>query len=1167
MKFKINFKKVLIVSMFSVFTFLSFVLTSGNGISVLANTEIDIEEAKGDYVDNLRFGYNVTGGNAICDDGLNISNPILKPFKEGLYKYVSKKESNTKTEAGNFVSDSAVGIATESGIIYSGGIEAKVAAVNMNVESTFNKNSSFKEVYSERYETYYQQINRVSYVIQGNVDLRDYLEEDFKDDMYAINDVSDAKDFLEKYGTHLFTGFQYGGLFQVSNYIKTKDSSSDINQVTDLSTKMQTAFGNYGGGASFSFSEQYTIHEQQSYGTSNYKAVMYGGESVTQVSLDHLFTYNSSFADGKGNYVYDRWVTSINNAVRLAIIGTPQSARNIPVWDLLPSSGYTRIKSYLIEAYANLCGDKYAYFLEKYPAEKRKIGIEEDVIGTSEVYGYSISHKGNTSYYEDNNNSGVYKIAAGSELFINFVDNIPYNEKSWKVSSGKQYAEVLDEKAGLFKVSDTATKDSKFTIALYSGEEMLYNRIFTVVDSKFSGGEGTEENPYLISTADDFTTLCRETGYWGKHFRLTNNIDFSNAEVAGIGNKTNPFTGTFDGNYYTISNAKVLNPRDESLGLFAYNQGTIKNLFVNNLTVGKGETDTSVAINYAGGIVGYNQGTLKNCRVTNLTLEVRYAIKQNFNIYVGGLVGCSVANGTVASTIEECSVENIIKCKAYINGDNSIFVSRHDCYAVAGGLVGYADKTTILNCYTRTLNDVYSYAKATRAYVYTGGIVGQAVNGTTITNSLVNKIVKVSGGAEGQGAYSTYKYSAMVGDYSDSTFVDCYAEKYYYKDVYIGMGVSNGCKELENVTYDSASTISSEIWCKSSDEQASLIKQTFNSNSALVVSTDNAKTEYFYGEPFNISGVVLEGRFATGNNSITINEIKYDASDFDPYTIGTYVIRVYALGYSASYEVVVKKAEVIGLEVEANTDKFYVDENIDADDFKVYYVLENGQLLDVEDQKLDYVNYPKDLCEINESLTYVLGDNQITVTCGKLTGYTIVQAEDKQVISIKVSKQPAKLVYKAGETFSTVGLEVTAKYSDNSTIIINNSDLEIIGEVISEGTNTIILAYGNYITCELEVEGTESSSNKPGTGGNNTGNQGGSSDNNQQGTGGNNTGSDDIKTPEDDKDSDISNDKDDDYYQDSQSDGCFGSLIPSLIGTMILLGLCIIIRKKYKKLS
>ena len=82
-------------------------------------------------------------------------------------------------------------------------------------------------------------------------------------------------------------------------------------------------------------------------------------------------------------------------------------------------------------------------------------------------------------------------------------------------------------------------------------------------------GNGTQESPYLISTADDFIEMARKvnagelSGQSGLYFRLENDITLP-ADFTGVGKASGnpmngeqavkvPFEGIFDGNGHTIT--------------------------------------------------------------------------------------------------------------------------------------------------------------------------------------------------------------------------------------------------------------------------------------------------------------------------------------------------------------------------------------------------------------------------------------------------------------------------------------------------------------------------------------------------------------------------------------------------------------------------------------
>ena len=125
----------------------------------------------------------------------------------------------------------------------------------------------------------------------------------------------------------------------------------------------------------------------------------------------------------------------------------------------------------------------------------------------------------------------------------------------------------------------------------------------------FSGGDGSEANPYLIASADDFkaiktkmeSTFPTEGGVSGEgtffgstgvHYQQTHDIDFDNEALSSIGiyNATpayaTPFQGTYDGNNKKLEEFTVSGDVDGSVGLFAYvSNATLKNIKVVNATV------------------------------------------------------------------------------------------------------------------------------------------------------------------------------------------------------------------------------------------------------------------------------------------------------------------------------------------------------------------------------------------------------------------------------------------------------------------------------------------------------------------------------------------------------------------------------------------------------
>lgn len=131
-------------------------------------------------------------------------------------------------------------------------------------------------------------------------------------------------------------------------------------------------------------------------------------------------------------------------------------------------------------------------------------------------------------------------------------------------------------------------------------------------------GDGTEDDPYELAECSDMQTINDEE-YWDNHFELVDDISCEDEEFNPIGfdgDSENQFTGSFEGNDYTISNI-VFDDSDENFGgLFSYidTEYSIKNFKVN---------DIEIRANFrAGSIAGaVDNAEFRNIEVANADIE------------------------------------------------------------------------------------------------------------------------------------------------------------------------------------------------------------------------------------------------------------------------------------------------------------------------------------------------------------------------------------------------------------------------------------------------------------------------------------------------------------------------------------------------------------------
>jgi hypothetical protein len=270
---------------------------------------------------------------------------------------------------------------------------------------------------------------------------------------------------------------------------------------------------------------------------------------------------------------------------------------------------------------------------------------------------------------------------------------------------------------------------------------------------RYSGGSGTEKDPYQIASVADWQQLMTTFYDWGKSFILMADIDLAGITVTPVGldvspysgNDGTPFTGVFDGNGHIIRNAVINMPSRRFLGLFGIVQyGQIKNLGVVNANI-SGET-------YIGGLVAWNAyGSIISCFFTGSVSGIDT---------VGGLVGYSDGNvtssyaagpvsgrGSVGGLVG-ISVGHIISC---FSTGSVIGVSS------VGGLVGESRASKNFND-TGNVTSSYATGTVTGTGDDVGGLVGKNDNSIVTTSYATGPV----SGRTSVGGLVGYNYNGSI---------------------------------------------------------------------------------------------------------------------------------------------------------------------------------------------------------------------------------------------------------------------------------------------------------------------------------------------------------------------------------------------------------------------
>lgn len=191
----------------------------------------------------------------------------------------------------------------------------------------------------------------------------------------------------------------------------------------------------------------------------------------------------------------------------------------------------------------------------------------------------------------------------------------------------------------------TDIEDKEMSLIIKAGS--IGNRVY--------GATWKEDSTFIaISNVTEF--LAINDNLSGNYY-LTNDIDLSGITFYGLGSKSSPFNGIFDGKGYGILNCNPTIKIGLIQGVFNYSTGLIQNMYVKDFNVNfSNEHDTSTVI---GGLVGCNDGIIRNCFWSgeiNVTVRnpvgglVSFNLGEIYNCYSKGNVN-SYGDGDVGGLI------------------------------------------------------------------------------------------------------------------------------------------------------------------------------------------------------------------------------------------------------------------------------------------------------------------------------------------------------------------------------------------------------------------------------------------------------------------------------------------------------------------------------------
>lgn len=355
-------------------------------------------------------------------------------------------------------------------------------------------------------------------------------------------------------------------------------------------------------------------------------------------------------------------------------------------------------------------------------------------------------------------------------------------------------------------------------------------------------GEGTEQNPFKLSSASDFEKLNTAVGTYGQghigdYFEVTNDIDFTGSKFEGIGAGSGySFGGVLDGKGFSIENLNIDALVTNDSGVDTDNSrllvglvgilgptGAVKNVIMD-------ATSSFRGYGLMGAIAGQSYGLIENCRnYADITASHSYVggiagrcynttdALGNFwpsskviNCYNGGTITAGVADvggiaGYNTGDISLCQNDAPVEAKSITvdtqNSTSNAFggiAGAHNYLTTAyagtidqcvnngvvtakygvGGIAGYLNLTSVTNCVNNAL------ITSTDEDIRRGGIIGQLNNRGTVENNFYDSSININGAANNAGITgvtglsSTEMTSGKALGSLDNKVFDFAAEKY-----------------------------------------------------------------------------------------------------------------------------------------------------------------------------------------------------------------------------------------------------------------------------------------------------------------------------------------------------------------------------------------------------
>ncbi|MCG6190685.1 GLUG motif-containing protein, partial [Maribellus maritimus] len=342
-------------------------------------------------------------------------------------------------------------------------------------------------------------------------------------------------------------------------------------------------------------------------------------------------------------------------------------------------------------------------------------------------------------------------------------------------------------------------------------------------------GDGSTNNPYQIASLENLYWISQNYDQWDKNYIQNSNIDASSTQnwtngFTPIGNSDRYFTGTYDGQDYTINNLSISNQTYYS-GLFGQAENaSFSRIGLTNVDI-EGRACGSLASQITGchvykcystgSILGSSGGgllgTIYNSSLVNCYSECNFNSSNessSSSVYLGGLAS-SITSSTLIRCHSKGKVSPSSRGTMYLGGfAGSVSSSTIDnCYSTSevgtshrsygGGFIAYAKNNVITNCYS-TGKISGSNVRAVSSFIGYNGA------GSSVANCYCSGRLTYT--------YTSDKYGFIYENYSTLVSNNFYDRNMVGWSTGIGGGVTTGVIALTTTEMKTKSNFTDAGW-------------------------------------------------------------------------------------------------------------------------------------------------------------------------------------------------------------------------------------------------------------------------------------------------------------------------------------------------------------------